>query len=176
MNANPPDSLQAFRLDDIVIRAARPDDCEGMAAIANLPGYRWGTLRMPHQTPEATRKYIESHTPDQVSLVVVHHGQVIGHGGLNRWAGRRSHAANLGMGVHDAYCGKGIGSRLLKELLSMADDWLNLKRIELTVYTDNVPAIALYKKNGFETEGTHKAFAFRGGAFADVYAMARIRP
>ena len=38
------------------------------------------------------------------------------------------------------------------------------------------PAIALYKRHGFETEGTHREFAFRGGAFVDAYAMARIKP
>jgi L-phenylalanine/L-methionine N-acetyltransferase len=53
---------------------------------------------------------------------------------------------------------------------------MNLRRIELTVYVDNVAAIALYKRNGFETEGTHRDFAFRGGAFVDAYAMARIKP
>ncbi len=58
----------------------------------------------------------------------------------------------------------------------VADDWLNLKRIELTVYTDNAPAIALYKRNGFEIEGTHRDFAFRGGSFVDAHAMARIKP
>jgi putative acetyltransferase len=46
----------------------------------------------------------------------------------------------------------------------------------LTVYVDNAPAIALYKRNGFEIEGTHREFAFRGGAFADAHAMARIKP
>lgn len=30
---------------------------------------------------------------------------------------------------------------------------MNLRRVELTVYTDNAPALALYRKFGFETEG-----------------------
>ena len=36
-------------------------------------------------------------------------------------------------------------------------------RIELTVYTDNAAAIALYRKFGFEIEGTHRAYALRDG-------------
>ncbi len=172
-----PDIHPPSAADDIVIRAARPTDCEGIAALGNMPGYRWGTLRLPHQTPEATRKWLEAINPsNNVSLVVEKDGRIIGSGGFERHQGRRSHVAYLGMGLHDDFQGRGIGSRLLREIIMIADDWLNLRRIELTVYVDNAPAIALYKRNGFEFEGTHRDFAFRGGAFADAYAVARIKP
>ncbi len=64
---------------------------------------------------------------------------------------------------------------MLRELIEIADDWLNLRRIELTVYVDNARAIALYERHGFEIEGTHRDYAFRGGAFVDAYAMARVK-
>jgi len=160
---------------ELIIRAARPGDCEGIATLANLPGYRWGTLRLPHQTPEATRKRLENNAPGNVFLVVEQDGRIIGNGGLERSPGRRAHTAVLGMGVHDDHHGRGVGTRLLRELLAMADDWLNLRRIELTVYTDNAPAIALYERNGFGIEGTHKAYAFRAGSFVDAYTMARLK-
>ena len=177
MNAQPaPCPSPPASAGGIVIRAARPGDCEGLAALANLPGYRWGTLRMPYQTPEATGKMLENNAPGNVVLVVEQDGRIVGHGGLDRSLGRRAHAAVLGMGVHDDHRGRGIGSRLLGELLAIADDWLNLKRIELTVYTDNAPAIALYERSGFAIEGTHRAYAFRAGSFVDAYAMARIKP
>lgn len=134
------------------------------------------TLRLPHQTPEATRKWIEGRQPGDVDLVVVHDGVIIGNGGLTRFQGRRAHAAMLGMGIHDDWRGRGIGSRLLLELLMIADDWLDLRRIELTVYVDDAPAIALYERNGFRVEGTHEAFAFRDGSYVDAHAMARLKP
>ena len=49
-------------------------------------------------------------------------------------------------------------------------------RIELTVYTDNPAAIRLYRKFGFEIEGTFKGYALRDGVYADVYSMARLHP
>jgi len=61
------------------------------------------------------------------------------------------------------------------EILDAADKWLNITRIELTVFTDNTAAITLYESFGFEAEGVHKAYAFRDGKFSDVVAMARIR-
>lgn len=59
--------------------------------------------------------------------------------------------------------------------VDLADNWLNLKRLQLTVYTDNEAAIRLYKKFGFAVEGTAKAYAFRDGAYVDSYFMARVK-
>jgi putative acetyltransferase len=79
------------------------------------------------------------------------------------------------MSVHDDFCGRGIGSALMTALIDLSDNWLNLKRLELTVYVDNKPAIRLYGKFGFEVEGTRRADAFRDGRFVDSFAMARLR-
>ncbi len=80
------------------------------------------------------------------------------------------------MGVRDDWQGQGVGSALMQAALDLADNWLNLTRVELTVYTDNAAAIALYTKFGFEIEGTHRAFALRDGVFVDAHAMARLHP
>jgi putative acetyltransferase len=40
----------------------------------------------------------------------------------------------------------------------------------------NDVGIALYETFGFETEGTHRSYAFRGGEYVDAYSMARIKP
>ncbi len=79
------------------------------------------------------------------------------------------------MAVHDQWQQQGIGSALVEAAIDLADQWLNLRRLELTVYTDNVPAIKLYKRVGFENEGTLRRFAYRDGDFADAYLMARLR-
>ena len=83
--------------------------------------------------------------------------------------------ATLGMGVHDDFQNKGVGTRLLQAVLDLADNWLNLKRVELQVFTDNARAVHLYEKFGFIVEGTHEAFAFREGEYVDAYYMARVK-
>lgn len=178
ISANETDEQPArpARLEGLTIRAAHPADAEAITALANMPGYRHGTLRMPFQRVDETRKWVDNPAPGSIALVATSDGRIVGNGGINPFQGRRSHAASIGMGVHDDFIGHGVGSALLGEMLKAADNWLNIRRIELTVYTDNAPAMALYRKFGFEVEGQLRDFAFRDGSYIDAYAMARIRP
>ena len=56
------------------------------------------------------------------------------------------------MAVAAGHQGCGIGA-LMREMIDLCDNWLRVERIELTVFADNAPAIAVYKY-GFEIEGT----------------------
>jgi putative acetyltransferase len=111
------------------------------------------------------------------SLVACVEDEVVGSLGLHtsptRW--RMRHVGSIGMAVRDDWQGKGVGTALMEAALDLADNWLNLTRIELSVYTDNAAAIALYEKFGFEIEGTHRRFAFRDGEYVDGYSMARVK-
>jgi len=157
------------------IRAARSDDLEALTALVNLPGFRAGTLRLPYQRTEVTRRWLEDSNTDGLNIVALRDGELIGQAGFERYRGRRAHAAYIGIGVHDDHHGTGVGTALLGELVDAADNWFGLKRLELTVYADNAAAIALYRKFGFEPEGLLRAYAFRAGAYVDALTMARLR-
>lgn len=151
---------------------------EGLTALYNDPAVARQVLQMPYQSVEQRRKRLHDSADDDrlLILVALHQGDVIGSASLEQHPRiRRSHSGSIGMGVAVAWQGKGVGSRLLGELLAIADNWMNLRRVELTVYTDNAPALALYRKFGFETEGEMRDYAVRDGRFVDVYSMARLR-
>ena len=170
-----PPSPADFSLDEVIIRGIRPDDAEALTQVLNMPGVRHGTLRQPFQSVAHTRQYIESLTPADIVIAAEWRGLLLGNAGLHGQHGRRRHAASLGLGIHDDFTGKGLGTLFIKTLLDAADNWHDLKRIELNVFTDNAPAIRLYEKFGFEKEGTMRQYAFRNGAHADCYLMARLR-
>ncbi|WPX08248.1 GNAT family N-acetyltransferase [Caldicellulosiruptor danielii] len=86
---------------------------------------------------------------------------------------RLRHSAALGIMVHPEYQGKGIGTALLKKVIELADNWLMLLRLELTVFVENERAVKLYQSLGFQIEGIKKYAAIRNGKYADVYLMAR---
>ncbi|RFZ71503.1 ribosomal-protein-alanine N-acetyltransferase [Mycobacterium liflandii] len=71
------------------------------------------------------------------------------------------------IGVDPAYQGRGIGRRLLDELLAFADGGV----VFLEVRTDNEPAIALYRSVGFEQVGLRRRYYRVSGA--DAYTMRR---
>jgi len=159
---------------DVRIRAAEPEDQLALTAIFNQPSVAEGTLQLPY-TSLAERR--ERFKPDATvrSLVAEADGQVVGMGGLHLESRRRAHVGWIGMGVDERYQGQGVGGMLVRALLDLADNWYNLRRVELTVFCDNLPAVHLYEKHGFAIEGRHTAFAYRNGDFADAYSMARLR-
>jgi len=81
-----------------------------------------------------------------------------------------SHAGRLGMGVEKELRGQGIGTRLLEECLGLAKR-KGLIRIELDVFSSNVPAIRLYRRFGFVTEGRRIKARYLDGRFEDVLMM-----
>lgn len=164
-----------FQLSDVVLRATRLDDAEALTDMFNLPGVRHGTLRQPFQSVEKTRKAMENRGPNDVVIVGEWRGKIIANGGLYRRAGRQAHIADLVISVHDDFAGKRLGSHLLATLIDTADNWHDIKRIELNVFTDNLPAIRLYEKFGFEREGTLRNDAYRDGQYVDAHVMARLR-
>lgn len=159
---------------DVQIRAIEPEDWPDITEVFNQPGVIAGTLQLPFRSGAFQRKRIEDAAPGRVHLGAVLGGKVIGTAALVRLEQRRAHVGTIGMGVHDAYQGRGVGGALLAALLGVADRWLALRRVELTVYADNARAIGLYEKHGFVHEGRHRDFAFRDGAYVDALAMARL--
>jgi putative acetyltransferase len=162
----------------IEIRRIEPDDYSALREICAQPKVVWGTLQVPFPSLEIWKQRLAAQRDNFYGLVACVDGKVVGSASLAASASspRRRHAAEIGMSVHDAWQGRGIGSALLEAIVGLADGWLNLTRIELTVYTDNAAAIRLYERFGFAVEGTLRRYAFRDGEFVDAYVMARLRP
>jgi putative acetyltransferase len=161
---------------DILIRAFELSDIPELHEAWSQPRAIWGTLLTPFMSIAEREKHFTDPPPGSAHLVAVIDGKPIGSLGLHReQRRRRSHAASLGMAVHDAYAGRGAGSALMAAAVDLADNWWNLKRLELSVYADNARAIALYERFGFEREGLMRAYAWRDGGYVDSLAMARLR-
>jgi L-phenylalanine/L-methionine N-acetyltransferase len=160
---------------DITIRKAEPSDAEGIWRCYTPQAVR-NTLQLPYRTLESVREFLNKRGEGDHVMVAVVDGEVVGMIGLHCSSRPRvNHRAEIGMMVRDDWHGKGVGKAMMQAVIDLADKWLNPTRIELTVFTDNERAIALYRKFGFEAEGTLRKYAFRDGEFVDAYAMARVK-
>ncbi|WP_174615474.1 GNAT family N-acetyltransferase [Virgibacillus ihumii] len=88
-------------------------------------------------------------------------------------AKRNKHSSYIVMGILKEYRGKGIGTKLFEELERWALNH-NIHRLELTVVTRNEAALSLYKKMGFEIEGTKRHSLCIDGEFVDEYDMSKL--
>jgi len=67
--------------------------------------------------------------------------------------------------------GRGYGESALRQLIRYAFAMLGLQRLYLEVLADNVAAIRLYEKCGFEVEGRLRRHAFKNGRWCDMLVM-----
>ena len=167
----------AARKMTFTIRRAEPDDYKSVYQIWSGPQAVWGTLQLPFPSAELMRKRLAEPPEGTFNLVACAGDEVIGQLGLHTFPNhpRRRHVGQIGMAVRDDWQGKGAGTALMQAMIELADKWLNLTRLELEVYTDNEPAIRLYKNFDFIIEGTHLNFAYRDGHYVDAHFMARLR-
>jgi ribosomal-protein-alanine N-acetyltransferase len=93
---------------------------------------------------------------------------LVGYGGIARLGRRPPFEYEVHtIGVDPAYQGRGIGRRLLNELLNFAAGGT----VYLEVRTDNAAAIALYRSAGFVNVGLRRRYYRASGA--DAYTMRR---
>jgi putative acetyltransferase len=172
------DEVKSLQVEGLRIRRLEPDDYREIYEIYCCPRAFAGTLQLPYPSLEDWRRRLAESVEGLYNLVALGDERVIGMLSVQTFPNRprRRHAGAIGMGIHDDWQGKGVGTVLMHAGVEMADKWLNLTRLELEVYTDNEPAIRLYEKFGFEREGTLRRHAFRDGQYVDAYMMARLRP
>jgi putative acetyltransferase len=162
-------------VSNIVIRHAEPEDAQAIKAVYQCENTYSQTLQLPFPSNKSWEIKMADIPENVYAFVAEIDGKVVGNLGFEICKNpRRRHVGHIGMGVMDDYQGKGVGTALMDALITLADNWLNIRRIELTVYTDNLAAIKLYEKFGFKTEGEAEDFAFKNGKYVNVFNMARI--
>lgn len=163
-------------LAGLKIRRAEADDCVAVAQMFESATVYSGTLQVPYPSADYWRRRLTENAETNYHLVAIVEGQLVGM--VDVWPiarPRRKHAGAIGICVHEEWQGKGVGAALMQAIVDLADNWLNLTRLELEVFADNTTAINLYKRFGFEVEGTLRQHSFRDGCYVDSIVMGRLR-
>jgi [ribosomal protein S18]-alanine N-acetyltransferase len=118
----------------------------------------WPTVAFVRELAATHNHYVGARSADAL----------IGYGGISRLGRTPPFEYEVHtIGVDPAYQGRGIGRRLLNELLNFAVGAV----VHLEVRTDNAPAIALYRSVGFTQVGMRRRYYRVSGA--DAYTMRR---
>ena len=151
--------------EPVTIGALTVDDADRCAELESLlfPGDDpWPTAAFVRELAADHNHYVAARTVvDDVEML-------IGYGGISRLGRTPPFEYEIHtIGVDPAYQGRGIGRRLLDELLNVAAGAV----VHLEVRTDNAPAIALYRSVGFADVGVRRRYYRISGA--DAYTMRR---
>ena len=118
----------------------------------------WPTAAFVRELAAPHNHYVAARTADTL----------IGYGGISRLGRTPPFEYEVHtIGVDPAYQGRGVGRRLLDDLLNFAAGAV----VHLEVRTDNESALALYRSVGFTRVGLRKRYYRVSGA--DAYTMRR---
>lgn len=167
--------------NDIYVRPVLVEDAMAINELRRMPGVFENIMGIPSERLLRNQQHLQTLDPNSHMFSAVHVGpdgteMVIGIASLHVEANpRKRHCGSIGIMVHKDFQGLGVGTMLMEALLDIADNWLKLVRVELTVFADNKRAIHLYEKLGFEKEGVKRKGSIRSGKYEDELMMARIR-
>jgi ribosomal-protein-alanine N-acetyltransferase len=92
---------------------------------------------------------------------------------INRYHGYGEYGIMMG---DQTEWGKGYAAEASKTIMEYCFSEEGLRKITLGVVADNMPAVNLYKKLGFETEGVYKKHGLYDGLYRDLFRMAIFNP
>ena len=152
---------------------------------ANAEAYRSLRLHALHEQPPAFGSLPElepnlvetaarlAESDDRCFFGAFHGEQLIGIVRLSRYsAANEKHRAYLaGLYVLPPFRHQGFGRTLILEALSRAANALGVKRLNLTVVTQQEAAIRLYQSFGFRIYGTELETFSKDGQFYDEHLM-----
>jgi L-amino acid N-acyltransferase YncA len=125
----------------------------------------------PSDIEELTQWFHEHQKAGLMYVVAKIDSRLVGGATIEPREGKASHVAYFGVFLKRDFRGLGIGTRLTKRMLNMAQE-RKFKMVQLYVFASNAPAIHIYNKLGFKEAGRIKnGIRFQDGSYSDEITM-----
>ncbi|MDJ1480540.1 GNAT family protein [Cytophagaceae bacterium YF14B1] len=126
-----------------------------------------------------TREQLEKHIASESRAIFrvrnITHNSIVGHAEMIVNKDNESGRLALVLIGDPDMRGKGLGKELIRELLSLGFNKMNLHRLELNVYAFNHSAIACYQQVGFRIEGILRENQRVGNQFWSTIVMSILK-
>lgn len=160
------------------IRNWQVDDVPRLSQIAdNRNVSRYMTARFPSPyTIDDARDWIERNIGETATNFAIEFaGEVAGGAGYELGLHERSHSAEIGYWLGEAYWGRGIASAALSALTGYAFKRHGLRRIFATIYAPNAASVRVAEKCGYVREAVMQGAIAKDGQMFDAFLYARVR-
>lgn len=166
---------------EVIIKEAIKENAQAMIDFYNFIGGETDFLSFGKNEFNRELKdyesYIESTSEEENSIVLLAtiDDEIVSIASIkSNQKSRSKHVGTLGIGIAKQYCGLGLGRILMDYLI----EWAKLngvtKKISLVTREDNIRAIKLYKKVGFEEEGMLRKDNYINGVYHNTVMMGLI--
>jgi L-amino acid N-acyltransferase YncA len=121
------------------------------------------------------RTWFDKHGSKNPIIVAEDNGKVVGWASLSKYSDRWAYldTAELSLYVRKKFQGKGIGKKLMKEIVKKGKQ-AGLHVIISRIAEGNQVSVHLHKMVGFEHVGIYKEVGYKFGKRLDVYLMEKL--
>ena len=152
-------------MSEIVTRFAEESDFQLLVQWLGQPGVlRWFPLHDQREIEDASRIWMGNSLHHAV-LTALLDGVPCGIATLYLQPYRKlAHQCLFAIIVDEAYRSRGVGTKLLTDLMALGKERFQLELLHLEVYDGN-PALRLYQRLGFEEYGFQRHFIKQNGEY-----------
>jgi phosphinothricin acetyltransferase len=133
------------------------------------------TFDTEKKTLDQQRIWFNEHGENNPIIVAVKEGVIVGWAALSKYSTRcaYSNTAEISLYVREEYQGKGIGRKLMDEIIKEGEK-TNIHVVLARITEGNEVSVHLHKSVGFDNIGTMKEVGQKFGRLLDVHLMQKI--
>jgi RimJ/RimL family protein N-acetyltransferase len=174
-------SQPTIRTKKFILRPLKKEDAISLAKNADnikISHFLAGHFPSPYLLKDA-ESFIESNIkenekddPRYFTFGIEIDGSVVGTIGIN--FSKSNFSAEIGYWLGEEFWGKGIMTKVIKEVVKYCFNELKLHRIEAKFLVKNIASKVILEKNKFKQEGILRKAIFKDNKFQDLILMSKV--
>ena len=173
--------LPQLETERLLLRRARISDAADVYAYASDPEVALHTTWEPHDSPEASRVFVESllarYAAAEVAnwvMVLKAEGRVVGAGGFVYWNPAHNRA-EVAYALARRLWGRGLTTEAIRRVRDFGFDVMGCNRIEARCLTENIASARVMEKAGMTFEGVIREQMYVKRAYRDLRLYSVLR-